>query len=179
MAEKIEELPALPDAESVKMKTPNVWAPALTVLFLLPVFSFCLSEYVLFPRLKHQMTQVLGNEVKELPAASNTETTAPAGVKQTYEIKDILSNIVGSNQTRYIRVSFVLEGDRADFQTVIKAQEARIIDTTLNILSAISSQDFSNSNIKNVVRLQLLEEFNEIMHEKCITGLYFSQFIIK
>ena len=103
------------------------------------------------------------------------------GEKVTYEIKDIMSN-VGSEtvgQIRYARVSLTLEGKGESFSDLMKKNEAKFIDTTLDVFSALSLEDLNNPNIKNIVKNQLLQRFEESLGGKYIDNLFFSQFIIK
>lgn len=183
-AEKIEELPdSSVSPITTTTKTQSAWGPAIMVLILLPVLSFVLAEFVLFPRLQNKFEQTVG-KINLTEQASVQEAASPentAGEKTTYEIKDIMSN-VGSEtmgQIRYARVSLVLEGKGENFLEIMKKNEAQFIDTTLDVFSALSLDDLNNPNIKNIVKNQLLQRFEESVGERCIYNLFFSQFIIK
>ena len=183
-AEKIEELPDLTAVASVPTtKAPSAWGPALTVLVLLPVLSFVLAEYVLFPRLQNKFEQTVGqiNMSEKTMAQGTISPASMTGEKTTYEIKDIMSN-VGSEtigQTRHARVSLVLEGKGEGFPELMKKNEARFIDTTLDVFSALSLEDLNNRNVKNIVKNQLVQRFEESIGGNHIDNLFFSQFIIK
>ena len=183
-AEKIEELPdSSASPVTTAAKVPSAWGPALFVLILLPVLSFVLAEFVLFPRLQNRFEQTVG-KINLTEQANVQETTSPGdmmGEKTTYEIKDIMSN-VGSEtigQIRYARVSLTLEGKGESFPELMKKNEAKFIDTTLDVFSALSLEDLNNPNIKNIVKNQLLQRFEESLGGKYIDNLFFSQFIIK
>ena len=186
-AEKIEELtdsnatPALPTTAKPK----SAWGPALTVLIRLPALSFVLSEFVLFPRLQNRFEQAVG-QINMTEATSLDKTTAESeenftGEKMSYEIKDIMSNIgsEAAGQVRYARISFVLEGKGSNFPDLMKQNEARFIDATLDVFSALSLDDLNNPNVKNIVKGQLLQRFEEAVGNKRIENLFFSQFVIK
>ena len=186
-AEKIEELTdsnATP-ASSTTAKPKSAWGPALTVIILLPALSFVLSEFVLFPRLQNRFEQAVGKINMTEAASSNSPTAAPeenvTGEKTTYEIKDIMSNIgsEATGQVRYARISFVLEGQGDSFPDLMKQNEARFIDATLDVFSALSLEDLNNPNVKNIVKGQLLQRFEEAIGSKRIENLFFSQFVIK
>lgn len=186
-AEKIEELTdsnATPGAPAVA-KPKSAWGPALTVLILLPVLSFVLSEFVLFPRLQNRFEQAVG-QINMTEATSLDKPAAGAeenftGEKKTYEVKDIMSNIgsEATGQVRYARISFVLEGQGDSFPDLMKQNEARFIDATLDVFSGLSLEDLNNPNVKNIVKGQLLQRFEEALGNKRIENLFFSQFVIK
>ena len=183
-AEKIEELvDSRASGPAVVEKTSTGWGPALTVLVLLPVFSFVLAEYVLFPRLQVRFEQAVGqiNLAERSTNSSVLPQEGASGEKVTYEIKDIMTNVGSENvgQVRYARVSFVLEGQGEVFSDLIKRNEARFIDVTLDVFSVLSVEDLNNPNIKNIVKNQLLQRFEEILGNKRIENLFFSQFVIK
>ena len=186
-AEKIEELTdskATPEP-SVANKPKSAWGPALTVLILLPAISFVLSEFVLFPRLQNRFEQAVGqiNMTESMTSGGSSATAEETvtGEKTTYEIKDIMSNIgsEAAGQVRYARISFVLEGQGDTFPDLMKQNEARFIDATLDVFSALSLEDLNNPNVKNIVKGQLLQRFEEALGNKRIENLFFSQFVIK
>ncbi len=61
----------------------------------------------------------------------------------------------------------------------MKQNEARFIDATLDVFSGLSLEDLNNSNVKNIVKGQLLQRFEEALGNKRIENLFFSQFVIK
>lgn len=186
-AEKIEELTdsnAMP-MSSVVTKPKSVWCPALAVIIFLPIISFVLSEFVLFPRLQNRFEQAVGqiNGAESLTSNGSMATSEEnfTSEKIAYEIKDIMSNIgsESTGQVRYARVSFVLEGHGDNFADIMKQNEARFIDATLDVFSALSLEDLNNPNVKNIVKGQLLQRFEETIGNKRIENLFFSQFVIK
>ena len=186
-AEKIEELTdsSATPALSVATKSKSAWGPALTVLVLLPAISFILSEFVLFPRLQNRFEQAVG-QINMLESSPSNNTTVASeenatGEKKTYEVKDIMSNIGSetAGQVRYARISFVLEGQGDNFPDLMKQNEARFIDATLDVFSVLSLEDLNNPNVKNIVKGQLLQRFEEALGSKRIENLFFSQFVIK
>ncbi len=178
-AEKIEELPDTSNGSLTQPKSSSSWAPALTVLLLLPVISFVLSDFVLFPRLQVRFEQVAGQIKMPDDGIQAVNVSRQGAKKSTYEIKDIMSNISAEGQVRYARVSFVLEGSLENFEEIIKANEARIIDATLDVFSVLSVSEISNPNIKSIVKQQLLQRFEVSLEGKIVENLFFSQFVIK
>ena len=186
-AEKIEELTDSNATQETPTtaKSKSAWGPALTVIILLPAISFVLSEFVLFPRLQNRFEQAVGQiNMPEVTSPSNPKTEHQeniTGEKTTYEIKDIMSNIgsESAGQVRYARISFVLEGQGDSFPELMKQNEARFIDATLDVFSALSLEDLNNPNVKHIVKDQLLQRFEEAIGSKRIENLFFSQFVIK
>ncbi len=177
-AEKIEEITNA-QVNPPKASTFSTWAPALAVLIGLPIVSFLFTEYVLSPRLQKQITQALQQSMDPELSPSDTPTSPNEATVQTYELKDIVGNLIGSGQSRYIRVSYVVEGTQPNFSELMEQHKAQLIDTTLSILALLSTDDLSKPNIKDIVRTQLLQNFEQVLQNKYIKSLFFSQFIIK
>ena len=188
--EKIETLtdssqnePGSSKSEGSKL-TSTAWLPVLTLLICLPLLSFLLTEYIIIPRIKHKISELLSSvsattqteKVNNTPAANEKIS---AGEIFSYEIKDIIGNLTGEQNTRYIRVSFVLESSQNDFVELMKRNEARIIDATLSVLSILTTEQLQATGAKNIVRSQLLQSFETALNQKCISGLYFSQFVVR
>ena len=179
-AEKIEEISetSTPPAAAPSKTS---WVPALVVLLLFPVLSYVISDFVLFPRLQIKFEETV-KQINALPTtlseASPQETSTQAE-KSTYEIRDIMSNVNDNGQVRYARVSFVLEGRIENFAEIMKKNEARLIDATLDVFSVLSVDDLQNTNLKSIIKNQLLQRFESVLNKNCIEDLFFSQFVIK
>lgn len=165
--------------------------PVIAVIILLPVISFVVTEYVLIPRMKQSFGEALQ------PAAAHEEEHAVeshggddghGGGKDDghgsahgggYEFKDIVANLSGSLKSRYIKVSFTVEGSGANFHARMESNRARIIDATLSVLTGLSITDLEEPGVKNVVRNDLINQFHSAMNERVVERLYFSEFVIQ
>lgn len=157
---------------------PNALVPILVVVIMLPVLSFLMTEFVLIPR----MAKALGAEAKAEEAGKHAEGGAEAGAKgpmQQAVFDDIVANISGTVQSRYIKVSFTVEGHAEHFPELVEGNRAKLRDATLSILSTLTMRDLDKPGVKNVVRSDLLSAFETAMGGKVIENLYFSDFVVQ
>lgn len=161
------------------------WIPILLVLILVPGLSYVVGEYILMPKMKKTLEETLGsatfNASNHVPGASH-EASAAVGEDSelyTYTFENVIANLKGSMQTRYIKTSFVIEGKSPEFKSVIKANEAKITDAALTILSDLSVSDLEQPGIKSTIRSDLLTAFATVLKQDVVSELYFSEFIVQ
>ncbi len=97
----------------------------------------------------------------------------------SHEFKGIIANISGALQSRYIKVSFTVSGDDPALAEEVVANQAKMVDATLGILSALTLNDLEQPGIKNIVRSDLLGAYEAILHTRLVKELYFSEFVIQ
>jgi flagellar FliL protein len=195
--EAVEDLPP----EKPK-KASNPFIPIIAVLVLLPVLSFLMTDFVLIPRIKHAVAEETGAGVK-LAKADSTEgkvskdaqgskknskgghgkkggdSAGPAIDPHSFEFSNIVANLAGSLKSRYLKISFTVEGDAPGFRETIEANEVKMIDATLGILTSLSLKDLESPAVKNELRSQLLAAFENALHEPIVSELYFSEFVVQ
>ena len=178
-ADTVEELPGVESGNKGGSRG-NPWIPVIAISILLPLTTFLLCEFLLIPRLKSALN-VSGSQVKE-EDAEHAQGEGESGLKgplHTYEFKNIVANLSGALKSRYVKVSFLLEGSHADFEKIITANEIRLIDTTLGILSALSLADLEEPGIKNLIRNDLIASFSTTLDADIIEQLYFSELVVQ
>lgn len=197
---------ATPEAAPAAKKPMSPWIPVAVVTLVCPLFSFAILQFVVVPKIEHsldavtermQSFQTEGMEEakpKEKAAAKPAEHKAKEEKKgekkeekkgeggisggNTYEFKDIISNLAGSLQSRYIKVSFMIEGADGMAEQV-ESHRPKMVDATLSVLANLTLKDLDQPGIKNIVRSDLLGAYEAIFHERIVTGLYFSEFVIQ
>ncbi len=179
--------------------------PAIAVLVLMPVLSFVLTKFIFIPQIQTAVTESViqagGGELQfeatgqggvdsgaqGHSAASNDAhggghgaAAVPKGPSgTTYEFENIIANLSGSSMNRYVKVSFVLEGSRSDFASIIDANRVKLIDATITVLSSLSSLDLQSSGVKNEVRSKLMAAYDSVLKSRIVEGLYFSEFVMQ
>jgi flagellar FliL protein len=117
------------------------------------------------------------------PAASedkkDKDKGKDAGATATYEIKDVVANLSGAMRSRYIKVSFTLEGKGADFSEMIRSNEPKVRDATLAVLSDLTIQDLEEPGVKNIIRNNILVSINTTLKTDAVEQLYFSEFVVQ
>ena len=110
--------------------------------------------------------------------ASDAAAT-PAAPTNSYEFQNIIANLSGSSMNRYVKVSFVVEGESEGFAATIEANRVKLIVATISVLSSLSSVDLQNPGIKNQVRSRLIAAYDSVLRERIVEGLFFSEFVVQ
>jgi flagellar FliL protein len=160
--------------------------PVVAVVVLVPVLSFVMVEYVLFPRLETKLAAmgVATAEGVEIPTASHEEAhgkkpAADAAPTHAYEFSNIVSNLAGSMKSRYVKVSFTAYSSNPEFEHIVETNKAKLLDSALGVLSGLSLADLESPGVKNKIRTELIFGFETAMGERLVEEIYFSEFVIQ
>lgn len=187
--ENVEELPA---AES---KGPSPLIPVIAIVVLLPVINFLMTEFLLIPRMQGALAQTIEESgvAQEgeggdghAAAESSGEAAAAEGAEgegaitgSTYEFDGIIANLAGAMRSRYVKVSFMVEGSDPEFAATMEKNRPKLVDATIGVLSALSIQDLEDAGVKNVLRNDLMGAFENVLRKRLVEGLYFSEFVVQ
>lgn len=176
------------------------WLPVLVVIVILPVLSFITTEMVMIPRVKKALAEVaVIQKENEQPAHGGPLPTEKKATKKKAEkgghggehgkegesagndvkFENIVANLSGSMKTRFVKVSFSIEGEGDDFQETINSNKTKLIDSALSILGALTVTELDEPGMKNIVRSDLINSFNQVLGHPVVKGLYFSEFVIQ
>jgi flagellar FliL protein len=159
--------------------------PVIAVVVLVPVLSFVMVEYVLFPRLETRLSAMgvatAGDEpVEPAPEEAHAKSSsAEAAPTHAYEFTNIVSNLAGSMKSRYVKVSFTAYSSNPEFEHVVETNKAKLLDSALGVLSALSLADLESPGVKNKIRNELIFAFETAMGERLVEEIYFSEFVIQ
>ncbi len=175
----IEELPAV-GAGGKGGSRGNPWMPVIAIVVLLPLTTFVMSEYLLIPRMKSALnisdTHATGDDKDQ---SGDKDGGGAHGAAYTYEFKNVVANLSGALKSRYLKVSFILEGSNTEFENIISVNEVRLIDTTLGILSSLTLADLEEPGVKNILRNDLIAAFSTTLDADIIEQLYFSELVVQ
>ena len=159
----------------------NPWIPLIAVIVIMPLVSVPITNFVLIPKIKAAVgASGYAEKAEDGGHGGNEHADAHAeGQMIQYAFDPIVANLSGSMKSRYIKVSFTVEGNDADFTAVMEANKAKIKDVTLGVLNALSMRDLEQPGINNIVRNDLLSAFNTLMKRKVIHQVYFTEFVIQ
>ena len=153
--------------------------PVASIIIMVPLLTYLVGEFVLIPRIRNLINE---DHSLERGADLNSETQALGNENfQIFEFEDIVANIVGAvpSQSRYVKVSFTVEGLDPDFKSLMESNRARIIDATLGVLSGFSVTDIQEPGFKNLLRNDLLNTYEIALKKRVIQQLYFSEFVVQ
>lgn len=161
--------------------------PIIAVVVLVPVISFVMAEFVLFPRLEKRLG-AMGIEVAEHGAsdgekshdkANDSHGATEAAPTNSYEFTNIVSNLAGSMKSRYVKVSFTAYSSNLELEHIVEKNKAKLLDSALGVLSGLTIADLESPGVKNKIRNELIFAFETTLGERVIEEVYFSEFVIQ
>lgn len=179
---------------SAPAKSAGTLIPALIAIILAPVLSWAVGKFVLVPQietqLKAQFAASLEKAGKDEHAESDhgaAKSTPPAGdghggksaVPTRPKFEDLTVNIAGTQGTRYLKVSFKLEGKNAAANDKIDKKHPELLDASITVLSSLTMPELENSGSKAVVRGRLIAAFNDLLKAPLVEQLFFSDFVVQ
>jgi len=179
----VEDLPTPKVAGVPSSKTGYI--PSIITILAIPLVMLATWELYMMPSLK-KLAAAQGGEA---PAAEHVEEEHATeegdkeeealGEGSTYEIKDVVANLSGAMRSRYIKVSFLLEGKIKNFSEVMKENDVKIRDATLAVLSDMTIQDMEEPGVKNIVRNNIINAIGQALRSNAVENLYFSEFVVQ
>ena len=183
------------------------WLPVLVVIIILPILSFVMTDAVMIPRVKKALGDIAALKeeaahpseggVQPAPNAKKKEAAKKEGAKKEgakkegghgegaaaeesgIKFENIVANLTGSMKSRFVKVSFVIEGDDEEFAEVVNSSKVKIIDSAIGILAALTVAELEEPGMKNIVRSDLIAGFNQALKGQYVDRLYFSEFVIQ
>jgi flagellar basal body-associated protein FliL len=165
------------------------WLPVIVVCVAVPVLSIVTAKFFIFPGIEKHVAAAMAGAGAEGPAHHAPATAAHEGEKgdgkkegepaQSYEFKDIVSNLAGAMKSRYIKVTFTAYGSDPKFKETIEANKARLLDTTLGVLGSLNLAEMEDASIKNKVRISLVQAYQTVLKSRVIEEVYFSEFVVQ
>lgn len=170
----------VPETPPVVAKERNAWLPLIVAIILTPLISFGITQFVMIPKLKASLHQT-GNQaaVPGKPGASQGGGEKKNAPSFDYAFDNIVVNLAGTKGTRYLKVSFSVISSNPMLKEIIAAHRVELLDLTLNILSSKTLADLEESGAKNILRHDLLENFNQALKNEVVDQLYFSEFVVQ
>lgn len=176
--------------------------PALLAIVLAPAATFAVIYFVLMPRMEAGLKSALSGVDADAHAA------APAGAAEkasgehapakgssksgssahggdaaaegnSYRFENVVVNLSGTMGTRYLKVAFLVTGDKADVAARFAAAKPQLGDVTLGVLSSLSLSDLEEAGSKNLIRERLLAAYNQTLGGRVVDNLYFSEFVVQ
>jgi len=166
-------------------KAASAWPPVIAVLVLMPVISFAMTQFVLIPHIQGSVATQAQQAGKggdgEGVATTGSGKGDPKSVKPTfsYEFPDVVVNLSGAMGTRYLKTSFTLFSSNPDLQKIVTENKSHLLDVALNVLSSKSMADLEAPGSRNLVRNDLLANFNQALSSEVVEQIYFSEFVVQ
>lgn len=180
-------------AAAAATKAPSPWIPILAVCVLMPAISFATTQYLLLPKIRGAVLEQKalahaakpeGGKEKEKgkeggKKGEHGETASGAGGAFSYDFENIVVNLSGAMGTRYLKTSFTTLSDNPDLKKLIDENKKQLLDVALSVLSTRTMADLEQPGSKNVVRNDLMANFNQALKSELVSQIYFSEFVVQ
>ena len=191
------EKPADPAAAAAApAKAPSPWLPIIVVSILMPGISYATTQYLLLPKIRgavleqkaiaHAAKEEGGKGEGKKGEAKKSEgkkgekgESATSGGAFAYDFENIVVNLSGAMGTRYLKTSFTTLSENPDLKKLIDENKKQLLDVALNVLGTRSMADLEQPGAKNVVRNDLMANFNQALKSDLVSQIYFSEFVVQ
>jgi len=196
MSDAPEEKPA--EKNSGSAKAAGGLLPMLIAIVLAPVVSWCVGKFLLVPQIETQLKAQFSASLEQAGKAEQGEpdsgAAAPTPNKGSSsggghggksaapsrpKFQDLTVNIAGTQGTRYLKVSFNVEGKNAAANEKIDRRYQELVDASITILSSLTMPDLDNPGSKAVVRGRLIAAFNDLLKAPLVEQVFFSDFVVQ
>lgn len=151
------------------------WLPLLANIILMPAIAYALTVFVLIPK--------LGGAHPERGSAEPTHggsTHGAPGAKITATLSGkVLVNVAGTMGTRYLVANITLVGNHADFKIKVEANDAQLRDAASGILAVKTISDLEKPGMRNLIRMELLSAFSDILGPNSVAEIYLTEFAVQ
>jgi len=186
-AEPAGKVEAKPDAQPAASAPGGLkaWLPLIITVILMPVLAYAMTTYVLLPKLRNSIgTQTV--EARETgsehggggggESASSKETGKP---KTKVPLSKVIVNVSGSLGTRMLLASFTLAGNTTDLKTKIEDNNDQLRDLAATTLGSKTIADLEKPEARNLIRAELLSQFNSVLGGNAVQEIYITEFAIQ
>jgi flagellar FliL protein len=170
-------------------KAPGVWGPVIAMVVLMPAITYGVSEFLILPKIRGAVLeqQTVGGAKKEsakheTKGGHGKDAHGKAGEVEgrfTYDFDNVVVNLSGAMGTRYLKTSFTTYSENADLKKVIDENKKQLLDVAITVLGSRTLADLEQPGAKNVVRSDLMANFNHAVKSDLINQIYFSEFVVQ
>lgn len=174
--------------------------PLILALVFMPVLAYCMTMFVLLPKLQKAVGGGATAEHTEA-AATSEHGKAEAGAKHGESkgggekaggkegggegktsvalSKAVTVNVAGSMGTRYIMANMTLVGAAAGFESKIKKNDDQLRALAGSVLRTKTITDLEKPGSVNVITGELLTVFNNALGGNVVQEIYLTDFAIQ
>lgn len=107
------------------------------------------------------------------------ETRLDHAENQMFTIENLVVNLSDSFQSRYLKASFIVEGNGANFEEAMRGNEAKLVDQAITVLSNLTVADINEGGLKERIKILLINEYNNLLPDIEIRNIYFTEFVFQ
>lgn len=151
------------------------WVPLLANIILMPAIAYALTVFVLIPKLGGASPDASSggaSHASATPGAPGAKITATLSGK-------VLVNVAGTMGTRYLVANITLVGKHPAFKMKVEENDAQLRDAASGILAVKTISDLEKPGMRNMIRMELLSAFNDILGPDSVTEIYLTEFAVQ
>ena len=171
--------------------------PAIIVAVVCPLLTFVVMNYLVVPKFVRTVTESLGGQLPAKPEAKEEkkkddghgkkeEKKGPDALKVSesaegtaVEFPRVTVNLKGTMGTRYLRVSFSVVSDNKELGKKVEENLLKLKDLAQTVLGQKTVAEIETDANKNVLRSELLAQFNTVLGEGCVKAVYVTEFAMQ
>lgn len=166
----------------------KAWLPLVLSVLLMPAVAYAMTMFVLLPKLKQGMGAEPVQARESAPGESGhgeAGKTASAASRESAKpkfkvpVSKVIVNVSGSLGTRMLLSSFTLAGSHPEFKTLIEEHTDQLRDLAASTLSSKTITDLEKPEARNLIRAELLSQFNASLGASLVQEIYITEFAIQ
>jgi flagellar protein FliL len=161
----------------------KAWLPLLITLVTMPALAYGITTFLLVPQLQKGLgitpsapAVAHGSGSEKNPGKENA---AQGAKREMFTMNKLLVNVAGTMGGRYLLSSFTLAGSDAAFRDKIERNEAQLRDLACGILSVKTISDLEKPTIRNLIRSELINGFNNVLGQNAVQEIYITELAIQ
>jgi flagellar FliL protein len=158
-------------------KSGSPLVPLIAVIILVPGLVYAVMDFVILPKIKESAGAQGAAAVSE-PSAPKRSSVQ--GLKEaTVPFASLVVNLSGAGGSRYLRANIVVGSSDSKIGEILKEHEAPLRDAAITILSGQTPESVETPAGKDVVRRNLMAQFNRLLGADVIGQIYFTEFVVQ
>jgi flagellar basal body-associated protein FliL len=179
MAEEKKPEAAAPAEAAPKSGGMGAFLPLILAVVLMPALAFGMTKFVLVP----QLQKSLGIKDTAETGAKGEKGKKDDEKKTSVQFGKVLVNIAGTMGSRYLLVNITVVGKGGEeFKKKIMEdtkQNPELADAAGTILRQKTLTDLEKPGAANLIRTELINSFNNILGDACVSELYLTEFAVQ
>ncbi|MEY5016853.1 MAG: hypothetical protein RIS92_3211 [Verrucomicrobiota bacterium] len=171
--------------------------PAIIIAVVCPVLTFVVMNYLVVPKFVKSVTESLGGQLpakveakeekkKDDGHGKKDEKKSPDALKVSesaegtaVEFPRVTVNLKGTMGTRYLRASFSVVSDNKEIGNKVQDNLLKLKDLAQTVLGQKTVADIEMDSNKNVLRRELLAQFNTVLGDGFVKAVYVTEFAMQ
>jgi flagellar FliL protein len=152
----------------------KAWLPLIITILLMPALAFAMTKFVLLPQLAKSLGAETVNAREghgESESAHGSSHGEEKGGKEggggkskvKVPLSKIVVNVSGSLGSRLLLASLTLAGNNNELKIKVEENTDQLRDLAASILSTKTITDLEKPEARNLLRAELISQFNSIL----------------